>query len=146
MSPRVLFLDIDGVLNHAAIVENSSEPLDRDCVARLNAILEASGAAVVISSTWRIHLSPRQIDATLRRYGFTGCIIGATPVIPAAERGEEIKTWLQVKGEGVTRFVILDDRDDMGDLRPHLVRTTWEEGLRDSDAERAIARFEGTEA
>src|ERR1700752_4964383 len=52
VTPRVVFLDIDGVL--APIREwDRYGDLDPGCIAVLNDIVAAAGGAVVISSPWR---------------------------------------------------------------------------------------------
>jgi hypothetical protein len=52
---KPLFLDIDGVLNahepHPGSLYNGIRP---DCMGRLNRVLKATGASLVISSAWRI--------------------------------------------------------------------------------------------
>jgi len=59
----LVFLDFDGVLNHAAWLEklflkgidewSPGMSFDRECVARLNRIIDETGALVVVSSSWR---------------------------------------------------------------------------------------------
>lgn len=131
---NIVFLDIDGVLNRPTA---RTTALDRRCVAALNTILAASGARVVVSSDWRKHYTLARIAATLAESGFRGDIIARTPVLPGAQRGEEIRTWLHVSSTPEA-FVILDDRDDMSDLGRHLVRTDANCGLTDADATRAL--------
>jgi hypothetical protein len=125
----VIFLDIDGVLNTLLEVKELSLPLDRDCVKVLNHVIEQSQAKVVISSIWRLYYKLDEIGVILKRFGFEGQIIGRTPEIKGAVRGEEIKTWLQIYGDAVDRFVILDDRNDMADLKGQLVQTMINEGM-----------------
>lgn len=51
---RVLFLDIDGVLNHRAVfVPGDVAPICPVALARLKALIERTGATIVVSSTWR---------------------------------------------------------------------------------------------
>ena len=60
---KYLFLDIDGVLNHDEWFESENykkhqenwkkSMFDPECVARVNKILEATGAKLVVSSSWR---------------------------------------------------------------------------------------------
>ena len=93
---KILFLDIDGVLNserlvaenearHATLGDHRCEcfsiiyQMDRACVARLNRILAETGAQVVISSSWRRLLDNATIIKILRSFGFEGAVIGATP-------------------------------------------------------------------
>lgn len=60
---KYLFLDIDGVLNHDEWFESvhykkhqenwKKSMFDPECVARVNKILDATGARLVVSSSWR---------------------------------------------------------------------------------------------
>ena len=60
---KYLFLDIDGVLNHDEWFESEQykkhqenwqkSMFDPVCVERVNKILEATGARLVVSSSWR---------------------------------------------------------------------------------------------
>lgn len=53
-SKKVLFLDIDGVLNaHFFDVDAQSSHIKPKCVERLNRVLKATRCALVISSAWR---------------------------------------------------------------------------------------------
>lgn len=150
MSQRILFLDIDGVLNSAAWFAKmqcdalSREPIsnmiDPACVARVNRILDASGARVVVSSSWRIIRILGEINAALKEKGFTGKIIGKTPQGLRC-RGEEIQRWLTDHGHSPDHALILDDDSDMAHLTPCLVRTSWSCGITDADVARALAVF-----
>lgn len=82
MSAPVLFLDIDGVLNSARWfsvraggdnrdgLTREEYQIDPDAVAILNRILGATGAHVVVSSTWRLLHTPTAIHRILRRRGY----------------------------------------------------------------------------
>ena len=122
-SCRIVFLDFDGVLNS----EQSTQELGtryrfaRSSVAALNAVLQQSGALVVITSTWREHWTLRENAEFLERDGMLpGRVVGKTPTLER-ERGLEIESWLHSVPYSVTSFVILDDRDDMAiEIRAHL--------------------------
>ncbi len=57
----VIFLDIDGVLTSFA----AHEQLARACVARLNRLFQASGAIVVLTSSWRERFPLARIQSLL---------------------------------------------------------------------------------
>ena len=149
-SPRTLALDMDGVVNSAIWFEKMacdalsrrpiSHMIDPECVARLNTILELSGADVVISSSWRILHTVAEIDSALKEKGFTGNIIGATPKY-RSPRGREIQEWMTDEGRDIDQLVILDDDADMAHLTPCLVRTSWSVGLTDDDVAVALSLF-----
>jgi hypothetical protein len=153
---KVIFLDFDGVLNHldhfrATSGKRSSEAegLDIECVKRLNRIIEATGAKVCVSSTWRLGKTLCGLRDILNDRGFVGKVVGKTPelrgVSPAGtpqERGDEIQRWINDwtrPTRGVDSFVILDDDSDMAHLKHLLVQTSFHDGgLLDCHVERAI--------
>lgn len=133
---KAVFLDFDGVLLNQA---TRFRTMDAACVARLNRLCRESGAGVVITSSWR-HIGLGRCRAMLKEAGFTGRVLGMAPVHWGREfcRGDEIGTWLAHHPD-VTRIVIVDDCDDMGEYLPELVRTETLVGLVDADVDRAIA-------
>jgi hypothetical protein len=83
---KVIFLDFDGCLNSAAYLKSRPEDervgvigLDRAAVARLNRLVHATGASIVVSSTWRHGRSVAQLAKILCEVGFEGYVLGATP-------------------------------------------------------------------
>lgn len=127
---RILFLDIDGVLN------KGSGPMLPRLVAGLSRVVEATGCELVISSDWRLFGPLETIGSSLREAGYTGPDpIGSTPDYgtTAAPRGLEIAAWL-AQAERVGVWAIVDDRDDMAECSHRLVRTLRSIGL-DSTAE-----------
>ncbi len=149
---KIIFLDIDGVLNsgdflwtpeHQALDQSDDRNwFDPAAVARLNRIIEATGAKCVLSSTWRILHTIEEMDGFMKAAGFTGAFIGKTSRF-GSFRGEQIQEWLEGAVESgpdeVESFVILDDDSDMVHLTPYLVKTDFQHGLQDEHVERAIA-------
>lgn len=149
----IVFLDIDGVLNSQAWLdglnrrveivgvwdEEWAEQLDPACVERLSRIVAATGAAVVVSSSWREVMPVSQVAVHLRTRGFTGDVIDRTPT--TGYRGEEIRAWLSTHAM-VDRYVVLDDDPRAGGPDRH-VKTMWAVGLTDADVERAISILRG---
>jgi hypothetical protein len=158
---RVVFLDFDGVLNSLWSLRERGSKLTDLCpwhIERLNEIVECACAEVVISSSWRI--SPQYsgtpvtaLREELTKRGFRGHVRGVTPdlsrvttpagktmVFHGVERGMEIQRWLDVHAElyEVSRFVILDDHDDMAHLKNLLVQTDLDRGLQPEHVERAV--------
>lgn len=99
----------------------------------------------MISSTWR-GIGLDVLFEIFRAWGVFGVIVGRTPdlarqrgsIWDAPERGAEIQQWLESHPD-TKSFVILDDGDDMGQLRHRLVQADHEQGLSEADADRAIA-------
>jgi len=159
--PRVLFLDFDGVLNSEPYFkewvrtygrrsprspreafELEAMKLDPQAVQRVNRIVKATGAQVVVSSTWRhYHRLPR-LRQLLASRGFVGEVIGVTPAIRDLERGHECLAWLACRRQIVYSFVALDDDDDYHYryMRERLVKVPAapRDGLRDHHVARAI--------
>ena len=86
--PKILFLDIDGVLNSAkwyARQRNGLDDLahfDPTLVRRVDEIAGRTGAAVVISSAWRLSHPLDELRTLLRRAGLVRApMIGETPEI-----------------------------------------------------------------
>lgn len=143
---KVIFLDIDGVLNSMAYV-NKMGPLfdlpenqmDPTLIARLNKLTDATGAKLVISSTWRLpFIKGHKLDMLkecMASYGITGEVIDMTGDKVFAinnRRGKEIQEWIDDHYKEVDRFVIVDDDSDMGKLRRFLVKTNFDDGLQDT--------------
>lgn len=134
---KVLFLDIDGVLNahefDPAVMCGQIHP---DKVARLNRVLRATDARIVLSSAWRylIHrgemnlmgfewllrshgvLADRLMGCTRRDTMERGLYRGEAGTWPVCdERGGQITDWLRVNrlpGMGVPhviRYAVVDD-------------------------------------
>lgn len=138
----VIFLDIDGVLISASTM--ARRIADPTCVRNLNILTEATGARVVVSSTWRRFGLARVVYTLNTCWGVVAPIIGATPELDtqassgvwrAQPRGLEIAYWLALNPHGP--FVILDDEGGMGELYPYWVQVNGEDGLTASDVIKA---------
>lgn len=146
---KVLFLDIDGVLNCVTTPGSCSQKLDPVMVARLNRVITKTCPIVILSSSWG--LAQGRTEQALRQAGFIGHLHGETPnlwpsrseatdVVPAKTRGDEIAAWLE-EWPDIDAFAIVDDGADMGELLPHLVQTSWETGLQDAHVDELIRRL-----
>jgi len=127
MPRKVIFLDIDGVMN--SIGPRVQDPrglvdfLDPGNVAVLNTIVAATGAVIVISSMWRLHTPFPELLASFAAAGCTGQIVDITPDIDPRERHLEVAAWLAQQAEPPHRFVVIDDEFDMPNFPDKLVRT-----------------------
>src|SRR4051812_14382818 len=102
---KILFLDIEGVLV-LPVPGRKTSAVSARCVEQLNRITDATGAKVVLSSSWRF--SP-DICLTLSEWGVRASIIGRTPLAGnglGACRGDEIAHWLAECAEPIEQFVI----------------------------------------
>ena len=151
---KVIFLDIDGVLNsedyYTAHMDDMMEnPVDRQCIERLRRIVAATGARIVLSSSWRGGWSrePEQMDElcqrlveTLAEYDLE--IYDKTCVLKNGDRAKEIRLWIKNAPEKVESFVIIDDNDFQ--WKKYHLRKKWVEtdfsngGLLDAHVEKAV--------
>jgi hypothetical protein len=154
MTNRILFLDIDGVLNCGEWMEQGHMKGPPDAqhfaphlCARLERILVETGCSIVVSSAWRIMHSTGAIEAYLHERGASSArVIGETPrhgespggIIYGQRRGLEIQAWLNANPDPQHVFAIVDDSDDMDPVRHRLVRTSWSHGLQERDADQLI--------
>ena len=162
---KVLFLDIDGVLNaHEWDEEVLCGQIHCDKVDRLNRVLRATGAKVVLSSAWRYILHRGEcnligLEWLFRSHGIlAGRLVGVTrpdtmerPVysgdpgtLPQVnERGHQILEWIHLApgmvGVPVKQYAVVDDLDlGITDARHPCVITDGKTGLTDADADRLI--------
>lgn len=152
MPKRIVFLDIDGVLNSVATTRqerhvSSWAPgdeweqagrgvrCDERLVERLVHIVKAAPAYIVLSSTWRRVFSWDALEALFTAWGLAGRLIDMTPTMNS--RKEEILTWLATTDEDVESYVVIDDYD-MTLPADRFVRTSYETGLQDEHVARAL--------
>lgn len=153
---RILFLDFDGVLNSWKWMQEDSARaeeegrgiygLDPSAVARVNKIIAATGAVVVVSSSWRYGRSIEQLKDILEERGFQGIVFDKTMdwskdeargLYVAQERGDEIVSWLHGRPE-IESYVVLNDGSDFTAIQDRHIRTSMAKGLTDEQAELAI--------
>jgi hypothetical protein len=139
-SGKIIFLDIDGVLNSekSARQFGTRYRFAKPNVAALNEILRQTDARIVIASSWREAMMLSEIVGYLERDGvLAGRVAGKTQFLQKA-RGLEIDAWLHSVPYAVSSFAILDDRDDMKMHRARLVQINPQVGLNMAQAQRAI--------
>jgi HAD domain in Swiss Army Knife RNA repair proteins len=111
---KIIFLDIDGVLNCAKTHNPRKLPyiVDPKLLKRLKRLLELTGAKIVLSSTWRY--DPAGLFSA-KYWGIP--YIDVIPDMPKKSRCEEVRAWLKAHPK-VKRFVVIDDEDDGLDELP----------------------------
>ena len=141
---KFIFLDIDGVMNsnlfysertqdkryndwikeHPQRIAWNACNIDPRAVERLNRLTDATGAKIVVSSTWRSDSNLQEV------FNLVG-----------------IKEWLDKQTEPY-RYVIFDDDTDMLDSQlPYFIQSDWLKwGLSDEDVEQAIHILNDTAA
>jgi hypothetical protein len=145
---RVLFLDIDGVLNSREVhdsVPRRGWDIYPEHVVHLNALLDrVPDLFIVVSSSWRLEYTRGELERELVAAGarVAGRVLGVTPRSGHETRGAEIEDWLAQR-EGVVGWVIVDDHPD--DLAPaqlaRTVVTTPERGLLAAHIDEAVLKL-----
>lgn len=148
---KIIFLDFDGVVNsRETITRNHAkgekfgdyDRPDESLVSNINLILQNTDAMIVISSTWRLHGIMHCKEALHKAGLLPNRVLGITPSIYNANRGQEIQVWLNTCGEDIESFVILDDDSDMDELLTKLIHVDSRVGLTLENALKAIEILE----
>lgn len=150
---RVIFLDIDGVLNTPSSKSRCGEyiGIDDDKVKRLADIVKRTNAKIVLVSTWKnywhreVKLKPLQdytatyLDKKFEKFGLKVADKTRDKVDGIyLSRGEGILEYIE--RNNVTSFVILDDFQfdyDGCDLTDCLIKTNSAIGLTNGQVEKA---------
>ena len=180
---KIVFFDIDGVVRPYEKEDkngNKKYPyndkrrfpanmlMDRNCIARVNKILEETGAKLVISSNWGRNLRIQTVMVALASNGLNGPYVlpedvgeeekvinlyrdedklhgvSFTPKRMSSEKCHEIGFWLNDYEEYIESYVIIDDSviyPDYEDFRERIDRQVTPDkylGLQDVDVEKAI--------
>ena len=165
---KVIFLDVDGVLNsNRTLYEDIS--LEDDLISNLKELIDKTGAKIILSSSWRLSteavatlmdkldkfglvisgmtcdgvdldwLEKYEFDAT-KKYLDTKFDYDENRQIKIThDRGAEIFKWLH--GHDDCIYVILDD--EIEDIKPYfnesvIVKTAYKTGLTKEDVKNAI--------
>lgn len=130
---KILFLDIDGVLNSVRSAyalggyPHSTEDtelgkFDHVALALVRRLCKETGCQIVLSSTWRIIHPFKRLGDDLNLP-----IIDRTPQLGGA-RGHEIKHWLD-RNECERYAIVDDDTDMLPEQIPFFVQTSGTEGM-----------------
>ena len=167
---KYIFTDFDGVLNteryHAAVLSGGRVPsdaygplFDPEAVENLRMIVEATGAEVIISSSWKLEGADRMM-ALWKARKMPGVLAGCTPdaimgmdilsmgldnpdtFAQLAGKGNEVKQWLREnaprKAENY-RYVIFDDVPDfLPQQKDNFIQVNPRVGITMEDAAKAV--------
>ncbi len=145
---KVIFLDIDGVLNpwdnlmkDSIDADDYGISFETSCVESLRKITITFSDKIVISSTWR--LNGLLIMKEMWKFrNLPGTVIDVTPNLDPEEtslidneeltRGLEVQDWLS--RNDVDDYLIIDDCNQfLDDQQEHLLLTDGDVGLQESD-------------
>jgi len=131
---KVLFLDVDGVLNTFNNI--SIYALSNPLVSNLDKVVKETGCEIVLSSTWRKFED--HLFTLNRKLGYYGITIFSHTNQLGGKRGEEIQEWLDHHPE-VMQYAIVDDDSDMLDHQlPNFFQTDPHYGLTETIKYRII--------
>lgn len=169
---KLVFLDFDGVLNNSEFAahqykndESAQDSMGLDlfdpkAIEYMNRIIDATGAKIVITSSWR-YLGLAKLQKLWKERGLHGEIIGMTSLHVVDElilekgtewleretngspRSEEIAHWLKTYDINATyginaNYVILDDLPMPKELQVHAIQVNPQFGLTDQHVKQAI--------
>lgn len=133
---KIIFLDIDGVLNSEAYALGRGKGgmlgIDPEAVKIFDRIIDETGAKVVLSSSWRY--SEDLIEEVKSNVGE---LLGITPRSRSGFRGNEVYAWLLSNDKLDVKYAILDDDSDFHKTQP-LFKTTFKLGLTEDIANKVI--------
>lgn len=119
----VVALDFDGVINseetyrnadcdaliYTATESHSERLIERDLVARVQRICDATGAGVVVVSAWRYFFDDAALSRLLAARGLTAPMLGSVGGKGSNDsRAEALLGWLDARPE-VSRWCVIDD-------------------------------------
>jgi len=138
---KIIFLDIDGVLNSSRYFqERTSKDMDIDVtrLPLLKRLIDETEASIVLSSSWRIGWADqysermefcKKLTDIFDQYDIH--IMSTTIRSQTGERADEVKEWLDSHND-VESFILLDDdhfKWEKYGYEKYWVKTSWYGGL-----------------
>lgn len=140
---KIIFLDVDGVLNSNITRRRTTDGfifVSGRHIKNLKRIIDATGAKVVLSSSWRMGRDDPsrngdflELRDELQCYDIS--FYGFTPELRSCDRGAEIME----EHPDVTDYAVIDDSTQISPHEDHWVRTSLSLGLCEEDVPKAIA-------
>lgn len=145
MAMRILFLDVDGVLNSTrTYIASGGYPkflhqrqgFDWVAIKLLQRFCDSSGVQIVLSSDWRGSFTAKEVGTA---FGLP--IIDSTPVLVEEIRGVEIKAWLDAHPDVEVYAILEDEAEMLPEQESRVVRTDPQEGMTWRDFSRLCPLF-----
>ena len=150
---KVIFLDVDGVLNCATTKERICGYIgvEQKKIEVIRDIIDATGAKIVLSSTWRLNFiwSREGKSVNLKAFNYLVEelrkqnleIFDVTPHHRDSWRGREIHDWIDNCGHDIESYVVIDDsiHDISTECKGHVVQTSWSTGIKPGAVKMAVA-------
>lgn len=145
---KVIFLDIDGVLNGNCYTpenNNAGVLIDNARLKLIKQIVDATDAKLVLSSSWKEHweIDTDKCDETGKEmnssFADEGLSIYDKTTTHQGNRKKEIIEWMKTHSD-VKNFVVIDDSPfEEDDLKDHFVLTSQiRYGIDEDDVKKAI--------
>ena len=133
MKMKVIFLDIDGVLN-----TNSDREILNDKLKLLSELVSKTGADVVLSSSWRYGWNQPRLNQPGTRIYRLKQLLKDNDIVIKDTIGLDLTKSIQIKNylntNMISNYIVLDDEPiDTANL----VQTNAEQGLTQSDCQKA---------
>ena len=112
---KLLFLDVDGVLNNLDVLSasRSSDPLGSHHLRLLKTLVAGCDCQIVLSSTWRLFPESREsLKIAFEEHGIP-VWIGTTPELRTGRRADEILSWIRSNVTVPAVAVGIDDDEDI---------------------------------
>ena len=149
---KFIFLDIDGVVNCNTTKERCGDVVgvEQEKIALVKQIVDATGAKIVLSSTWRLDMIEYRNGVAKNLYDYNYLVgefakqglefYDITPHHKDDWRGREILDWLSQCKEPIEGYVVIDDDvfDIVTECRGHVLITSPETGLKPNGVKWAI--------
>lgn len=141
---KIIFLDIDGVLNNHSRYGNGSCGINGIMMARLNVLLEDPNVRIVLSGAWRYMIiggamTIKGFNLMMMTHGLSAQVIIDLTIADEMiikDRADQIKCWLAAHNNyGITHYVVLDDLDLKVD---NFVKVDGNVGLSPANINRAL--------
>ena len=141
MFMKVIFLDIDGVLNQENWMLNGTPWVDEEKMSLISKLCKKTGAGIVLSTNWRdiwdepLYLSNKNngiyiAHKLFKKYKLN--VIGTTPVMGP----REVEILLTLENLDIEKYVVIDDME----LHiPNFVQTNKKVGFTQADYEKALS-------
>lgn len=125
MKHKIIFLDIDGVLNVIPTeFDDYGSVFHEHFIKNLEYIINETGAKIVITASCRSH-GLTFLKKMWEKRNYPGEIIDVTPLSLSRDRGVEIDYWLKKNIDIIDKYVIIDDDNDFKDYQfERLIKTS----------------------
>ena len=141
---KVIFLDIDGVLNSDEYYRSVDRTIkewsrfDPRVAKMITNLVEEFSAKIVITSTWRFG-AVKLLNKELKRSGLRKYLHNdwKSPQVHPSHRGTEIKMWVDKHPEVVNYLILDDDTNMLEEQVTHFVRTDLRIGMLDEHIRKA---------